>query len=68
MRIIADPFDRYTEIKRNQLMSILIGRVPQCRRWIKVVFIGTPETGQFHTAYRDRCLDPHYGGAPWAAR
>ncbi len=64
MRIIAEPFDRYTEIRRGQSMTILIGRVPQCSQWIKVIFMGTPEAGQFHTAYRDRRLDWQYGGAP----
>lgn len=68
MRIIADPYDRYTEINDGREITILVGRVPASRRWIKVIFIGTPETGQFHTAYRDRRLDRQYGGGPWSAR
>ncbi len=68
MRIIADPYDRYTEINGGREITILVGRVLLSRRWIKVVFIGTPETGQFHTAYRDRRLDRQYGGGPWSAR
>ncbi len=65
MRIIADPYDRYPEVKDGQLMTVLIGRVPQSRRWIKVIFFGTPEAGVFHTAYRGRRLDRQYGGGPW---
>jgi hypothetical protein len=68
MRIIANPYDRYTEINDGQEMTILVGRIPQSRRWIKVIFIGTPESGQFHTAYRDRKLDRQYGGFPWPGR
>ncbi len=51
MRIIAEPYDRYPEVKDGLLMTVLVGRVPQSRRWIKVIFMGTPETGEFHTAY-----------------
>lgn len=65
VRIVAEPYDRYSEIKNGQLMTILVGRVPSSRRWIKVIFIGTPENGLFHTAYRDRRLDRQYGGGPW---
>ena len=67
MLIIADPHDRYEEYDDDILRTILVGRVPESRQWIKVVFIGTPETGNFLTSYRDRRLNGYYGGGPWDA-
>ncbi len=68
MQIIDNPHDRYEEYDEGILKTILVGRVPESRQWVKVVFIGTPERGEFLTAYRDRRLDSHYGGSPWASR
>lgn len=65
MLIIANPYERYEEYRDGILRNILVGRVPESRQWIKVVFEGTPETGDFLTAYRDRRLDRRYGGGPW---
>ena len=45
--------------------TVIVGRVSESRQWIKVVFVGDPETGLFLTAYRDRRLDEDYGGPPW---
>ena len=36
---------------------MLSGRVPDFDRWIKVVFVGSPESGLFTTAYADRRLE-----------
>jgi len=65
MRIIAEPFDRYTDDREGTHMTVLVGRVPEVQQWIKLVFIGDPETGLFHTAYIDRRLSRRYGGRPW---
>lgn len=35
------------------------------RQWIKVVFLGSPETGLLLTAYHDHRLEDDYGGRPW---
>ena len=65
MQIIAEPYDRFEEYRAGTRMTVLVGRVPQARQWIKLVFIGDPETGLFHTAYMDRRLSGRYGGRPW---
>ncbi len=67
MEIIFNPYDRYEEYHGDELRTILVGRVPESRQWIKVVFIGTPENGSFLTAYRDRRLNRIYGGGTWEA-
>lgn len=66
MQILRDPFHRYEEpgIGR-QPDTIVIGRVPESNQWIKLVFIGTPETGALLTVYNDRRLEEQYGGRPW---
>ncbi len=68
MLIIANPYERYPEYRDGTLRTILVGRVPESRQWIKVVFEGTPETGGFLTAYRDKRLGRRYGGGPWATK
>ena len=66
MLIIANPHEVYEEGDRAGILrTIVVGRVPELRQWIKVVFEGTPETGEFLTAYRDGRLDRRYGGGPW---
>lgn len=68
MNVIFNPHERYEEYPRGELRTILVGRVPESPQWIKVVFVGTPETGAFLTAYRDRRLNRRYGGGPWEAK
>lgn len=64
--ILNAPHDRWQETDRNgEPMTVLVGRVPEYNRWIKLVFYGTPEAGEFHTAYPDRRLEKDYGGRPW---
>ena len=65
IRIISEPYDRIEERRAETLMTILVGRVPEADQWIKLVFMGEPETGLFHTAYMDRRLSRKYGGRPW---
>lgn len=65
VEIIFNPYHRYEEYDGDELRTILVGRVPESRQWIKVVFVGTPEDGAFLTAYRDRRLNKIYGGGPW---
>lgn len=66
MRILADPYDRFEEYRGNTRMTVIVGRVPQVDQWIRLVFIGDPETGLFHTAYKDRRLARKYGERPWS--
>ena len=65
MQIIAEPYERFEEYRAGRLMTVLVGRVPPAPQWIKLVFVGDPETGLFHTAYMDRRLAERYGGRPW---
>ena len=65
IRIMYEPYDRIEEHRAETFMTILVGRVPEVNQWIKLVFIGNPETGLFHTAYMDRRLSGRYGGRPW---
>ena len=65
MLIVANPYSESEEFSKGTMHTILIGRVPESRQWIKVVFEGTPEAGRFLTAYRDRRLDTEFGGSPW---
>ncbi len=66
MQVIEDPHDRYEESRPGmERRTVIVGRVSESRQWIKVVFVGDPETGLFLTAYRDRRLDEDYGGPPW---
>ena len=66
IRIIGDPFDRYEERDpAGERQTIIVGRVPESNQWIKLVFIGDPETGILLTAYNDRRLEGKYGGRPW---
>ena len=66
MLIVGNPHELYYQHHEGVLRTILVGRVPESRHWIKVVFEGTPETGQFLTAYRDRRLNRRYGRGPWS--
>ena len=67
MRILREPFHRYGEIGDDgQQHTIVVGRVPQLNQWIKIVFIGEPETGHLLTVYNDRRLESQYGGRPWS--
>ena len=65
MLIIANPREQFPEYRDGILRTIIVGRVPESRQWIKVIFEGTLETGEFLTAYRDRRLNSRYGGGPW---
>ena len=65
MKVIAAPYDRWEEYVDGERRTILVGRVPQCRQWVQVVFVEDPETGRFLTAYRNRRLNQKYGGRPW---
>ena len=66
MRVLSEPYDRYEErTSSGERRTIIVGRVPQSQQWIKLVFIGEPETGEFLTAYNDRRLAEKYGGRPW---
>ena len=66
MQVIADPYDRYIETPEGgERYTVIVGRVPESNQWIKVVFIGDPETGLFLTAYKDGRLVRKYGGRPW---
>ena len=66
MQIIADPYDLYIDARPgSEPNTIIVGRVPKSRQWIKVVFLGNPETGLFLTAYHDHRLEDAYGGRPW---
>ena len=64
--ILESPHDRWSETSpEGEPMTILVGRVPERNQWIKLVFYGTPESGEFHTAYFDKRLAKKYGGRPW---
>ena len=66
MQILQEPFHRYEETgSAGQRCTIVVGRVPQLNQWIKIVFIGEPETGALLTVYNDRRLEDQYGGRPW---
>ena len=66
IQVIEDPYDRYEERSPAGLrQTVIVGRVSQSQQWIKVVFNGDPETGEFLTAYHDRRLVERYGGRPW---
>lgn len=65
MQIIAEPYERFEEYRAGTRMTVLVGRVPIASQWIRLVFVGDPETGLFHTAYLDRRLAERYGGRPW---
>ena len=66
MQIIADPYDQYVDTRPgSEPKTVIVGRVPESRQWIKVVFLGSPETGLFLTAYHDHRLEDDYGGRPW---
>ncbi len=64
MRVIHDPYEEWMEgVPGGEINTILSGRVPEFRQWIKVVF---DESGTiFYTAYADRRLVDRYGGRPW---
>ena len=64
MRVIHAPYERWEDLGQ----TILVGRVPEFNRWIKVVFSGSPESGFFNTAYADRRLEREYGGRPWSEK
>ena len=64
--ILNDPQDEWLEVLPNgQLNTIIAGRVPECRQWIKIVFVGTRNEGALHSAYQDRRLESRFGGRPW---
>ena len=57
MRILAEPYDRFEEWDAGEMQTIIVGRVLESSSWIKLVFVGDPETGTFLTAYNDRRLE-----------
>ena len=66
MQIMAYPHEQnevYTH--EGEMRTVLNGRVPECRQWIAVVFVGDLVTGRFLTAYQNRKLEDQYGGRPW---
>lgn len=66
MQILREPFHTFEELGSDrQLNTIVIGRVPESNQWIKLVFIGKPETGALLTVYNDRRLEGLFGGRPW---
>ena len=65
MQIIAEPYERFEEYRGETRMTVLVGPVPLASQWIRLVFVGDPEAGLFHTAYMDRRLAERYGGRPW---
>jgi hypothetical protein len=66
MQIIADPFETFEDRdEHGRAYTIITGRVPESSQWIRVVFVGDPDTGVFITAYNDRRLVARYGGRPW---
>lgn len=68
MHIVESPYDQWQESdsRTGEPMTILIGRIPNWNRWVKVVFEGhSPATGRFETAHSDRRLEKRYGGRPW---
>ena len=52
--------------KEGEPVTVIIGRVPEYRQWIKVIFAGTGSSAIFHTAYPDRRLEGRLGGRPWS--
>ena len=68
MRVIEEPYDRYEEHQRGESRTCVVGRVSESSHWIKLVFVGDPETGEFLTAYQDRRLAERYGGRPWQTK
>ena len=68
MRVINDPYDQWeeTDPRTGELRTVLVGRVPPFRQWIKVVFAGVGNSRKLLTAYADRRLAQYYGGRPWA--
>lgn len=69
MQIIAEPFETFKELdNRGREYTIITGRVPESRQWIRVVFEDDFDTGAFLTAYNDRRLVSRYGGRPWDIR
>ncbi len=65
MRIIADPYDQWEQLRYGELRTVLVGRVPEFAQWIMVVFIGDTNAGRFNTAYPNRRMEERYGGRPW---
>ena len=66
MQILREPFHIDEEIGSDgQRHTVIVGRVPQLNQWIKIVFIGEPETGALLTVYNDRRLEDQFGGRPW---
>ena len=65
MQIVEEPYDRYEEYQYGERRTCIIGRVLESTQWIKLVFVGDPETGEFLTAYQDKRLARRYGGRPW---
>jgi hypothetical protein len=68
MHTIERPYEQWQEYVeyRDEVRTILVGRVPEFHQWIKVGLVGRPDTGALHTAYPDRQLEKRYGGRPWS--
>ena len=66
VRILNDPYDEWPETSTDgELITILVGRVPEFQQWIRIVMLGTRSRGEIHTAYPDRRLEKRFGGRPW---
>ena len=70
MQIIEQPYDKWEEFvpHRDEVRTILVGRVQEFNQWIKVVLIGRADAGELHTAYPDRQLEKRFGGRPWGSQ
>ena len=66
MRVIKNSYDSWErEMPDGERRTVLVGRVPEFRQWIVVVFIGDSTTGALLTASPDRRLERSYGGRSW---
>lgn len=65
MKIVEEPYDQFETYRNGRRRTVIVGRLPQLRQWVSVVFDGEPATGVFLTAYQDSRLTKRYGGRPW---
>ena len=64
--VLENPYQEWNEINpQGEHVTIIVGRVPECRQWIKLVFVGTLNSMELQSAYQDRRLERRFGGRPW---
>ena len=64
--VLENPYQEWNEINsQGEYVTIIVGSVPECRQWIKLVFIGTLNSMELQSAYQDRRLERRFGGRPW---